>query len=92
LVSLWISVKDSIRQTVAIYVNQHRVFAVFVRWAVFPRRLAKTANTLCWLTSMATVYLIESSTEIQRLTSKGCLSILIQAFAIVYLSQNHYLY
>jgi hypothetical protein len=36
LVSLWVSVEDSIRQTVAIYVNQHRIFAVFVRWAVFP--------------------------------------------------------
>jgi hypothetical protein len=27
LVSLWVSVEDSIRQTVAIYVNQHREFA-----------------------------------------------------------------
>jgi hypothetical protein len=31
LVSLWVSVKDSIRQTVAIYVNQHREFAISAR-------------------------------------------------------------
>jgi hypothetical protein len=32
---------------------------------------------------MATVYLIESLTETQRLTKQGCLSILIQAMALI---------
>jgi hypothetical protein len=37
--TLWISVEDSIRQTIAIYVNQHREFAISVHWAVFPIRI-----------------------------------------------------
>jgi hypothetical protein len=34
----WISVKYSIRQAVAIYINQHRIFTIFIfmGWAVFP--------------------------------------------------------
>jgi hypothetical protein len=32
----WISVKYSIRQAVAIYINQHRIFAIAMGWAVFP--------------------------------------------------------
>jgi hypothetical protein len=36
-----------------------------------------------------TVYLIESSTDIQSLSSKGCLSSLIQAMALIMASNGN---